>query len=225
MALILCLDSSTDICSVALSRDGELVALMESAGRDHAEKMGLMVDTLLRQAGLTASALDAVAVSSGPGSYTGLRIGVSLAKGLCYGAGIPLIGVGSLLSLAMLAREAHPGELLCPMIDARRMEVYLAVYSNDAPTLLTPVQARIIEPGTLEELSGGQPMALFGNGAAKCRDLLPDNVRIIEVESSARGMIVPAHAAFERGDFESTAYFEPAYLKDFVVTTRSKPLL
>ena len=143
MALILAIETGTDICSVALVRDGELVALRESdEERNHAKKIGVFVDELLRESGVSADELDAVAVSKGPGSYTGLRIGVSFAKGLCYGQNIPLVAVGSLDSLTEVAREDYEAGIidvegweeatLCPMIDARRMEVYTQLFNAEA---------------------------------------------------------------------------------------------
>ncbi len=228
MACILCIETGTDTCSVALARDGALVALRESSGeRDHAARVAVYTQQVLAECGLTPSGLDAVAVGKGPGSYTGLRIGVSFAKGLCYGLGTPLIGIGSLGSLCAEAMRGYGPRtdfsrtLYIPMIDARRMEVYAQVFDSGG-TALTEPEALIIDGDSLVEYRDRE-VFIFGSGAAKCREALPW-ARYIEVEPSARGMISLAAKAFEAGDFENTAYFEPFYLKDFVITTSKKRL-
>lgn len=235
MALILCIETGTDICSVGIARDGRLLSLRESdEGRDHAKKVGVFVDELLRENRLSPDELDAVAVGMGPGSYTGLRIGVSFAKGLCYGIRKPLIAVGSLDALAEVAREDYDAGIvdvddwdtarLCPMVDARRMEVYARVFDTKGAAL-SEVKAEVIDAGSFAEWRGGKsPFVIFGNGARKCRETLPD-ARFIEVAPSARGLARLAQEAFDAGRFEDTAYFEPFYLKDFVVTASKKKLL
>jgi tRNA threonylcarbamoyladenosine biosynthesis protein TsaB len=230
-----------------LARDGELVALRESAGeRDHAARVAVFTDEVLREAGIAAADLSAVAVSKGPGSYTGLRIGVSLAKGMCYALGIPLIGVGSLDSLFCEAREkqaeslkssaqgnalcngdATPpkpckGEIMIPMIDARRMEVYGQIFDADGAALTSP-EAWVITEESLAEWRDRGRVTIFGSGAEKCRATLPWTY-YIDVTPSARGMIALAHKAFTDQCFEDVAYFEPFYLKDFVITTSRKKL-
>ena len=201
MSLILCIETGTDICSVGIAKDGELLSLRESdEGRDHARKVGVFVDELLRETGIAPDELDAVAVGKGPGSYTGLRIGVSFAKGLCYGLQKPLIAVGSLDALTEVAREDYEAgilsvsdwdrALLCPMVDARRMEVYAQV---------------------------------FDSGARKCAEVLA-GAEFVEVAPSARGLARLAQQALDEGRTEDIAYFEPFYLKDFVVTTSKKSL-
>lgn len=237
MTHILCIETGTDTCSVVLARDGELVAMRESRGeRDHAAKVAVYTSEVLAEAGISAAVLAAVAVSKGPGSYTGLRIGVSFAKGLCYGLGVPLVGVGSLDSLCALARQNHAAGLFVPMIDARRMEVFGQVFDTHG-VALTPPEAWIIDENNLtgrndadsalhgyNYLSGRcEDILIFGSGAAKCREALP-LAHYVEVEPSARGMVALAFEAFETGRFEDTAYFEPFYLKDFVVTTSRKKL-
>lgn len=233
MALILCIETGTDTCSVALARDGQLVALCESAAdRDHARNLGPYIDRALQMADLSVSQLDAVAVSKGPGSYTGLRIGVSLAKGMCYALDIPLVSVGSLRSLAAMAVEEFSNggfpladmerTLLCPMIDARRMEVYAGVFDWWLNPL-SPVGAHIIDAESFSEFEpeeGGE-FIIFGDGAAKCAGVLSHRARYVDVKPSAHGLIADAQAAFDAARFEDTAYFEPFYLKDFVVTTRT----
>lgn len=233
MGLILCIETGTDICSVGLARDGELLSLLESdRGRDHAGKIGVFVEELLRGNDVAPDQLDAVAVGKGPGSYTGLRIGVSFAKGLCYGLGKPLLAVGSLDALAEVAREDYQAGILAvpdwerarliPMVDARRMEVYAQVFDT-AGKPLSEVAAEVVGPGSFDRWRGEGPMVIFGTGAAKCADVLPDVVSVV-VEPSARGLVRLAQRALEEGRTEDVAYFEPFYLKDFVVTTSRKKL-
>lgn len=237
MALILLIETGTDICSVGIARDGELLSLRESdEGRDHAKKVACFVDELLRETGVQPDELDAVAVGMGPGSYTGLRIGVSFAKGLCYGLEKPLIAIGSLDALAAVAREdyeagildidAWEGARLCPMVDARRMEVYTQIFDTQGSPL-TEVSAEVIDEESFLEFrhKEGQPLVIFGNGAAKCRELLPD-AHWVQVAPSARGLARPAQEAFDAGKFEDVAYFEPFYLKDFIVIpSKKRPLV
>lgn len=236
MALILLIETGTDICSVGIARDGELLSLRESdQGRDHAKKVALFVDELLRETGIQPDELDAVAVGMGPGSYTGLRIGVSFAKGLCYGLQKPLIAVGSLDSLTAVAREDFEAGILdvpqwdrarlCPMVDARRMEVYTRIFTTQGEPL-TEVSAEVITSESFADFrhNAEAPLVIFGNGAEKCRELLPDAVWV-NVAPSARGLARPAQEAFEAGRFEDVAYFEPFYLKDFVVIPSKKRLL
>ena len=234
--MILGIETGTDVCSVSLSRGGELIALRESeGGQDHARRLAVYIDEILRSNDVGPDELDAVAVGRGPGSYTGLRIGVSTAKGLCYGLGIPLIAVGSLDALAWVAAEDHEAgilgvddwadALLCPMIDARRMEVYAQVFD----TRLQPrseVGAHVVAAESFAEfIRPGGEFVIFGNGAAKCVDVLPAHgVKFVEVTPSARGLVRPAHEAFEAGRFDDIAYFEPFYLKDFVVTASKKKI-
>lgn len=235
MALILAIETGTDICSVALVRDGELLALRESdEERNHAKKIAVFVDELLRESGVATDDLDAVAVSKGPGSYTGLRIGVSFAKGLCYGQNIPLVAVGSLDSLVEVAREDYEAgildienwgnALLCPMIDARRMEVYTQTFNAEG-VAQSEVEAKIIDGASFSaERTSDYPFVIFGSGAAKCAEVL-GGATFIEVVPSARGMARLAEKAFVEGRTEDVAYFEPFYLKDFVVGTAKKSLL
>lgn len=234
MALILCIETGTDICSVGIAKDGELISLRESdEGRDHAKKVGVFVDELFKQTGIAPDDIDAVAVGKGPGSYTGLRIGVSFAKGLCYGVGCPLIAVNSLEALAEVAREDYEAgiidvedwssALLCPMVDARRMEVYAQVFDT-AGNARSDVSAEVVtEDSFADYRRAGGEFVIFGSGAAKCTELLTDAV-LVDVVPSVRGMAVLAERAFAAGDFVDTAYFEPFYLKDFVVTTSKKKL-
>ena len=234
MSLILCIETGTDICSVGIARDGELLSLRESdEGRDHARKVGVFVDELLRETGIAPDDLDAVAVGKGPGSYTGLRIGVSFAKGLCYGLRKPLLAVGSLDALVEVAREDYEAGILavddwqharlCPMVDARRMEVYAQVFDSQG-TPLTDVSAEVVsEESFAAYRQAGEPFVIFGSGARKCADLLA-GATFVEVTPSARGLVRLAQQALDEGRTEDIAYFEPFYLKDFVVTTSKKKL-
>ena len=234
MSLILCIETGTDICSVGLARDGELISLRESdEGRDHAKRLGVFVDELLRETGVMPDELDAVAVGKGPGSYTGLRIGVSFAKGLCYGLQIPLIAVCSLDALAEVAIEDHEAGILdveawdeatlCPMVDARRMEVYTCLY-NAKGEPQGEVSAEIIDGESFADVRRNGQLVIFGNGAAKCREVLQDAI-YINITPSARGLARLAQQRLSANQVEDIAYFEPFYLKDFVVIPSKKKLL
>lgn len=234
MSLILCIETGTDVCSVGLAENGELVALRESCGRDHARNVAVYVDELLRERDIDADEIDAIAVGKGPGSYTGLRIGVSFAKGLCYGLRKPLIAIGSLDALVEVAREdAEAGIVdvedferatLCPMVDARRMEVYTQLF-NGRGEALGEVEAKIIdEQSFAAEIAAAEEFVIFGNGAAKCTGTLSAKAKLIEVVPSARGLARLAQEALDAGRTEDVAYFEPFYLKNFVVTTSKKKL-
>ena len=234
MSLILCIETGTDICSVGIARDGELMSLRESdQGRDHAKQVAVFVDELLRETGVKPDELDAVAVGMGPGSYTGLRIGVSFAKGLCYGLNIPLLAVGSLEALTDVAIKDYEAGIiqvegwdeafLCPMVDARRMEVYTQIF-NSRCEAQSEVSAEIITEDSFSQWRAKGNLVIFGNGAAKCQEMLPDAI-YIDVAPSARGLTRIAHQLFEAGKTEDIAYFEPFYLKDFVVIPSKKKLL
>lgn len=234
MSLILCIETGTDVCSVGLARNGEIVSLRESdEGRDHAKKVAVFVDELLHETGVSPDELDAVAVGMGPGSYTGLRIGVSFAKGLCYGLNIPLVAVGSLDALAEVAREDYEAGILLvegwsdaylvPMIDARRMEVYTRVF-NAAGEPLSDVKAEVVDENSFAEWREKRKMIIFGNGAAKCCEAL-QGVEYVNITPSARGLARLAEQRLQRGEVEDIAYFEPFYLKDFVVIPSKKKLL
>ena len=236
MALILSIETGTDICSVALANDGELMALRESdEGRDHAKKVALFVDELLRETGVQPSDIDAIAVGKGPGSYTGLRIGVSFAKGMCYALDIPLIAIGSLDALAEVAREDFEAGILdieeedwaqaklCPMVDARRMEVYAQVFDVEGKAQ-SDVVAEVVTEESFNEWRANGKFVIFGNGAKKCAEVLPDAI-IEDIVPSSRGIVRLAEEAFNAGKFEDLAYFEPFYLKDFIVIPSKKKLL
>ena len=215
MSYILHLETSTKVCSVALSNDGKLIALKESneINYAHGENLTLFIQAVLKNASVHLNALSAVSIASGPGSYTGLRIGVSTAKGLCYALEIPLIAVDALFSLAQIAAEKHPNSILCPMIDARRMEVFNAVYS---PTLscLKPISADVIVADSYADF---EPFIFFGDGAEKAQAIWEDRACTFDnsILPSAKGQLKRATEKFQAKDFEDVAYFEPFYLKDF----------
>jgi tRNA threonylcarbamoyladenosine biosynthesis protein TsaB len=193
----------------------------------------VFVNELLNETGIAPEELDAVAVGMGPGSYTGLRIGVSFAKGLCYGLQIPLVAIGSLDALAQVAIEdneagildvkAWDEALLCPMVDARRMEVYTRLYSATGEPL-SDVRAEIVGENSFADVREKRQLVIFGNGAAKCREVLSD-ATYINVAPSARGLARLAEQRLQEGKTEDIAYFEPFYLKDFVVIPSKKKLL
>lgn len=227
MAVLLLIETATPVCSVALARDSELLALRESQEDNvHSSLITVFIRETCKEAGLAMEDIDAVAVSKGPGSYTGLRIGVSAAKGLCYALDKPLIAIPTLLSMASGARLHLSGDIkdlnntamLCPMIDARRMEVYTAVFDSDL-TEVMGTTAKIITKNSFSELLAEHPVYFFGNGAGKCRDLLAgrENANFIEgFVPSSKHMIGLAEKAFLSKNFVDVAYFEPYYLKDFI---------
>ena len=235
--LILHIETATDICSVAVSQGEEMLALVESgAERSHATLLNRFIREACGIAGKDLKQMDAIAVSKGPGSYTGLRIGVSTAKGLAYSLNIPLLSCGTLESMAHSAIH-HPevkdlikkyGDqlLLCPMLDARRMEVYTAFFSPDCD-VTREVAAEIIDETSFAGLLEKHQICFFGNGSAKCREVLThSNAFFIEdLNPSSGAMIKPVLRRFKLSEFEDVAYFEPFYLKDFVATTPRKKML
>lgn len=228
MSCILHIETSTNVCSVALSQDGTCLTDKESReGPSHATLLAPFVEEVLSYADSHAIPLDAVAVSQGPGSYTGLRIGASTAKGLCYGRNVPLVAVPTLQLLCtpvLLYGEPLPDDaLLCPMIDARRMEVYAALYDRSLSEV-RPTQADIVTADTYLEHLEARPVFFFGNGAEKCREVIrhPNAHFIDDIYPSARYMFPLAERALARKRYEDVAYFEPFYLKDFVAGTSKK---
>ncbi len=216
MALILNIETATKNCSVSLADEGEVVALKEYAGEGylHAEKLHVFIADVLNEAKKGYADLDAVAVSMGPGSYTGLRIGVSAAKGLCYSLNIPLIAVDT---LELLARQITVQEgVIIPLIDARRMEVYMAAY-DPAYNIIRPVVAEIITDASFDEYQS--PIHLVGDGAAKCKEIVnASNVTYYDdiIYPSAAQMGPVSYDKYKKSDTVDVAYFEPYYLKDFV---------
>ena len=222
MATILHIETSTEVCSVAVSQDGLCVFEREDReGPNHAVKSGVFIDEALSHIDSQLLTLDAVAVSGGPGSYTGLRIGVSTAKGVCFGRDAQLISVPTLevLCVPVLLQEKvkEDNALLCPMLDARRMEVYAALIDRSLREV-RPTQADIVDGDTYRAFLDERPIYFFGNGAAKCMDVINHpNARFIEgVVPLARWMFPLAERRFFDQKFEDVAYFEPFYLKDFV---------
>lgn len=222
MSCILHIETSTDVCSVAVSQDGTCIFDKEDfSGPNHAERLGEYIDEAMSFADSHAIPVDAVAVSCGPGSYTGLRIGVSMAKGICYGRNIPLLAVPTLelLAVPVLLRhdEIEENALLCPMLDARRMEVYAAVYDR-ALKPVRDIRADIVDAGTYKDFLDERPVYFFGNGAAKCMDVINHpNARLIDgIVPVAKWMFPLAEKKMARGETEDVAYFVPFYLKDFV---------
>lgn len=226
MATILQIETATQVCSAAISRDGETIALKEQmASNIHAGSLTLFIKEVMDAVGLQFIDLDAVAVSKGPGSYTGLRIGVSTAKGLCYALDKPLIAIDTLQMMAsgFLAQQDDNEGLICAMIDARRMEVFTAVFDQDLNDVV-PTEAKIIdEKSFANELASGK-VTFIGDGAMKCAALLQqDNAVFSELNfNSAANMSRLACKAYTAAQFENVAYFEPFYLKDFVFTTPKK---
>lgn len=217
---ILLLETATSVCSVALVRDGRTIACRRSDEPNvHSSKLALFIDEIFKESGLTPKALDAVCVSSGPGSYTGLRIGVSTAKGFCYALGIPLLSVPTLQNMATLYFDTHPGYggIVCPMIDARRMECYTAIFNREG--MLRATEAEVVEAGLYDKWLDKGEVVFVGDGAAKAYEVLkvhPNASIDRDFVISAEGMKNLAARKLEEGEKEDVAYFEPFYLKDFV---------
>lgn len=230
MSTILNIETSTDVCSVCLSQDGEMkFHNADYKGRNHATVLGGFVKDALDYAKQCEMKLDAVAVSIGPGSYTGLRIGLSEAKGLCFGLGVPLIGVNTLKILSVAVMFSHhvgPDDLFVPMIDARRMEVFTAVYDLALNEVL-PNQAMIIDKNSFSELLSAHKMFFMGNGADKVKDVIVnDNAEFVYgVQLNAVDMIALSEKAYREGDFLDLAYSTPNYIKKFQTTVPKKNAL
>ena len=228
MACILNIETSTDVCSVAVSQDGAIIWSDEDrTGPNHAVKLGTFVDEALSFSDNHAIPLDAVAVSCGPGSYTGLRIGVSMAKGICYGRNVPLIAVHTLPLMTvpvLLYHELEEDALLCPMLDARRMEVYASLYDRSLKEI-RPTHADIVDQDTYKEYLD-RPVYFFGNGAAKCMETInhPNAHLNPDIVPLAKYMLPLAEKRFLNEQFEDVAYFTPFYLKDFVAKAPKKLL-
>lgn len=230
MSCILNIETSANVCSVAVSENGACIFDKEDhSGPNHAERLGSYVDEALSFTDNHAIPLDAVAVSCGPGSYTGLRIGVSMAKGICYGRGIKLIGVPTLeiLCVPVLLREmvSEDNALLCPMLDARRMEVYAQVFDR-ALREVRPIHADVVEADTYKDFLDRGPVYFFGNGADKCKAVITHpNARFLQgIEPLAKNMMPLAEKRMAEQRFEDVAYFVPFYLKNFVAKVPRKLL-
>ncbi|MBT8296522.1 MAG: tRNA (adenosine(37)-N6)-threonylcarbamoyltransferase complex dimerization subunit type 1 TsaB [Gramella sp.] len=217
MALILCLETATTNCSVGIAKDGRLIALKEDNSKNysHAEKLHVFINEVLSDAGVNAKDLDAIAVSKGPGSYTGLRIGVSSAKGLCYSLDIPLISVPTLDLLAYKFKGEEG--IFISMLDARRMEVYSAVYDSEIHQL-RDTEAQILEEGSFNEYLERSKVHFVGNGVAKFEEICSHSNAFFHKEQypSAKEMAEIAEIKHQKSDTENVAYFEPYYLKDFI---------
>lgn len=231
MSCILHIETSTKVCSVAATEDGMVLFEKEDkSGSSHAVQLGVFVDEALSFVDNHGIPFDAVAVSCGPGSYTGLRIGVSMAKGLCYGRGLKLIAVPTLellcVPVLLYQEDLLPDDaLLCPMIDARRMEVYAALYDR-ALRPVRPTAADIVSSETYRAYLDEHPVFFFGDGAEKCRAAIshPNAHFLPDVCPLAKNMGPLAEKAFAAGRFEDVAYFEPFYLKEFVASKPKKLL-
>jgi tRNA threonylcarbamoyladenosine biosynthesis protein TsaB len=221
VALILNIETSTTVCSVALAKGEELIAIKEeNKGYTHAEKITHFIEDVFKQSGKKYSELSAIAVSSGPGSYTGLRIGVSTAKGLCYALDIPLISVNTLKALAQSIKSITVSEknLLCPMIDARRMEVYCSVFDSSLNEIL-PVSAKVIDENSFTDLIKDRKMFFFGDGATKCMAVLAHQLNAVfikDIITSAASMVSMSQQKYLAKDFEDISLYEPFYLKEVV---------
>ena len=230
MSCILNIETSTDVCSVAVSEDGKCIyEQTDREGPNHAVKLGVFADEALSFIDRHAIPLDAVAVSSGPGSYTGLRIGVSMAKGICYGLNVPLLSVKTLelmcVPVLLFNEEIEDDALLCPMIDARRMEVYAEVFDR-ALRPVRDIQADVVDETTYRELLDKHKIYFFGNGAEKCKHAISHhNARFIDgIVPLAKWMFPLAEKRIALGETEDVAYFVPYYLKDFVAQMPKKLL-
>ncbi len=229
MALILNIETSTQVCSVCISKDSNVLAIKESNDqKSHARLLTTFIDQALKESNYTFDDLDAVAVSKGPGSYTGLRIGVSTAKGICYAKDLPLIAINTLESMAngVVSEEdfeKDENNILVPMIDARRMEVYSAFF-NSKGEFLREVKAEIIDENSYSNILKKQKMIFFGDGSSKITETIKhENAIFIEnFNPSSRFMASISHQYFKNSKFENVAYFEPFYLKDFVATVPTK---
>lgn len=225
MTVILHIESATKPCSVALSKGEELLFFrMNNQANSHAVQLGLIVDEALKFASRRELCIGAVSVSAGPGSYTGLRIGVSMAKGICYGYDVPLIALSTLRILTGQALgKADENTLLCPALDARRMEIYTAVYNHKGEEL-KPAEALVLEENSFEDFHSDKTLCFFGDGAKKCMGKLnrKNICSLGALVPRASEMLHPALEAFRSGRFEETAYFEPNYLKDFQATVPKK---
>lgn len=245
MERIILIETSTALCSAALAEDGVITSYRESsAPKAHASLTAVFIQEMLSERNLSLSDCDAVCVSMGPGSYTGLRVGVSTAKGLCFGSGKPLLAVGTLNTLVAQASdfissepsvissehdvipsevEGSPYRFIIPMIDARRMEVYTAVFENGRQ--ITETAPAIIDENSFSEYLEQGPCLFIGDGAGKCADVIKHpNARFCQCFPKASAMLEPAIAAYRSGDFKDVAYFEPFYLKEFVATVSKKKL-
>lgn len=213
---ILHLETATKVCSVALSKNGKLIRLKETEeeGYSHGENLNCFIEDVIQESGISLNHLSAISLASGPGSYTGLRIGAATAKGLCYALEIPLIAIDALQALAEIARVDYPDKVLCPLIDARRMEVYNSFY-DESNHLIKEISADIIDENSYAQF---EPFVYFGDGAEKLVQVWNNKncVADLSIKSSAKGQVRLAFEKFKAQEFEDVAYWEPFYLKDFI---------
>jgi len=237
MALILNLETASPVCSVSLSHNGQVTGLRQSAeDKSHATRLSLFIQELLEESGITADDLDGISLSMGPGSYTGLRIGASIAKGLAYASGKPLIGIPTLQALANGFLNSHRSALpepelvnpvlLCPMLDARRMEVYSALYDLHLNEI-RPVEALVLDPESFAHLLNDHTICYFGTGSAKAGEIIkhPHAQFFPGIDLSAAFQSDLAESLFSRNEFLDTAYFEPHYLKEFIASIPKNKIL
>jgi tRNA threonylcarbamoyladenosine biosynthesis protein TsaB len=232
--MILCIETATSVCSVALcDRERVISARENNEGQSHASLLTVFIDELFKEQDIKASDLEAVAVSKGPGSFTGLRIGVSVAKGIAFRSSIPLIGVETMKAMyhgiKLLPPEKNgltESSLYCPMLDARRMEVYYAIFDFEGREKKETC-AEMIGSDSFKNIPDKVRMLFFGNGAAKCTDIINRENTVFKTDFylSAQNMHLPAYEAFDSGRFDDTAYFEPFYLKDFIATIPRKNMI
>lgn len=227
MTYILHLETSTKVCSVALSKNGACIDFTTESTQEfvHSERLNVLIADLIQRNKLAFSDFSAVSVSSGPGSYTGLRIGVSTAKGLCYALSIPLIVIDSLSALAYMIKsqvEIHDS-LVLSMIDARRMEAYTALFDADL-CMIKPVSADIFDEQYLSEIMDSQSIIIVGDAQEKCKEIWKErkNFQFTDIAADARGQVEPAYQKFQNQDFADLVYFEPQYFKDFQPGVKSK---
>jgi tRNA threonylcarbamoyladenosine biosynthesis protein TsaB len=232
--MILCLETATPVCSVALCDRTGIILVRESRdNRSHASQLTLFIEELLKEAEIRPAELEAVAVSKGPGSYTGLRIGVSVAKGIAYGASVPLIGIDTprsmfngMISISNEKYGTDSTSLFCPMIDAKRMEVYYSLFDAKG-TVIKGIAAEVINKVSFSEIPESVKMVFFGDGAEKCRYITGHKNSVFDNDFiiSAACMHKTVFEEFDAGHFEDVAYFEPFYLKDFIATIRRKNIV
>jgi len=224
MAKILCLETASTNCSVSVGIDGEVISLVEqnSLNYSHAEQLHVFIKRAVDDASLSLTDLDAIAVSKGPGSYTGLRIGVSAAKGLCFSLEIPLISVPTLKSMATQILP-KPDEILISLLDARRMEVYSQAFDHNYNSV-SETKAEIVTEDSFHQYKSSHKIHLLGSGAQKCMEVIKDEAFEFhpDIIPSAKQMVVLAHQKHGLGELEDVAYFEPYYLKDFIIQGKKK---
>jgi tRNA threonylcarbamoyladenosine biosynthesis protein TsaB len=232
--MILCLETATNLCSVALCDNAGVISLRESnESKSHASQLTVFIEEILAERGIRARDLSAVAVSKGPGSYTGLRIGVSVAKGIAYGASIPLIGIETTFSMFWgiikspgFNSESDIDTLFCPMLDARRMEVYYAVYDSGG-NKIKDIAAEIISKDSFTDFPENKKIVFFGDGALKCKEVInrENALFMTDYRISASDMQKPVFQSYNEHLYEDVAYFEPLYLKDFITSKPRKNIL